>query len=367
MAILISVNSRELAAYIYIMKGNSKFFIGLLLGVLLGGSVSFVYLAGKNKSNARFHRIQMDQQAALIEATRDSGQMKLMSNLLDKIDDELQDNPTRILSDETIERIVALSYSFQSHPYVEGDSASIHNRNPGRGYLLLTLSKLKLDSSTLQKILTQTSFAGAALRDADLNNANLSGADLRGADLQGANLQGANLNRANLKGANLWGANMSEAKMDSADLTRADVRWSDLNGADLKKVILHEADLTSAQLRKADLRGAVLQWADFTGAFLNEANLDSADLFRAILKRAQLKNTNLSRARLTYAILSEANLSHANLTEANVTNLIIDEQNWLELLDEWEVTGAGEIQSQFKVVEAFSYEHSKYQLQNITH
>jgi len=347
------------------MKENSKFFIGLFLGVLLGGGLSYVYLAEKNKSHAQLYQMEMEQQATLIEATRDSGQMVLMGNLLDKIDEELKDNPARILSDETIERIEALSYTFQSHPYVEGDSASIKNRNPGRGYLLLTLSKLKLDSASMQKILNQTSFAGAALREADLKGANLVGADLRGADLREANLQGANMSGANLKGANLWGAKMQEAKMDSADLTRADVRWSDLNGADLKKVILHEADLTSAQLRRSDLRGAVLQWADFTGAFLDDANLDSADLFRAILKRAQLKNTNLSNARLTYTILSEANLSYTNFVGADVANLIISDQNWLEQLDSWKVGGAKEIQSQYKVVEAFSYEHSKFQLQKI--
>ena len=74
------------------------------------------------------------------------------------------------------------------------------------------------------------------------------------------------------------------------------------------------------------------------------------------------ENANLGGSILTYAILSEANLHGLNLADAVLSNLIISDQHWLKRLEDWQVNGAFEIQRKYKMIEAYSYENSKYQL-----
>lgn len=344
------------------MKENRKLLTGIFLGALLAGIAVFLYMSKVNKNRLDFQQKQLDQQAELMDSIRSSGLPGLLKNVLDKIDAELKDNPNRTLSDETIVRIAALCYASKPYLRPEGDSLTAGKVSPERGQLLLFLTAMKLDSNTMLKIKQLSSFEGADLREADLKGTDLSKMNLKGANLKGADLQGANLSKADLSFANLWGANLSQVNLYGANLKRAELSWADLNEAELISVNLHEADLVSAQMRKAMLRGSFLQWADFSGAFLNEADLANSDMFRATLKRTQLEKADLSGSILTYAILSEANLSESNLTGADLTNLIIAEKEWLSLLDGWKVTGAKDIQAGYKMIEAFSYEGSKYQL-----
>src|SRR4030095_14174493 len=244
-------------------NANSKIFVSSFL-VLAGLLIVFLLfrLSELFKTREHYQQLHIAQQAELIESIRLSGLVTLMSHVMDKIDDELQNNPKRNLSDETIARIAALSYSFQSHKHTEGDTSSATKLSPERGQLLLMISKMNIDSGTLKKIMGQSSFSGAVMRDADLRNANLTGADLEGADLQGARLQDADMSDASLRSANLWGATLNKANLTGADLTRADLRWAELNDAGLQRADLYGANITSAQMRRADLSGADLQWAD---------------------------------------------------------------------------------------------------------
>ncbi len=348
------------------MKQNRKFLLGVVFGICITGTASFLYLSDfikqKYAAQIRLQQSHIDQQAARIDSGRHIGMINLMNLVLANVSEELGKTPERYLSDETIEQIAALSYSFISHKYLDNDGLPVNTRSLERGQLLLLLTTMHIDSGSLHKIMTKTSFAGAILRDADLEGAYLASVNLQGADLQDANLKGAKLNGANLSFANLWGADLHQAQLIGANLKRADLSWSILNGANLKWVNLQDADLIAAQDRNTLLRGAFLQWADLSGAMLNEADLTLTDMFRANLTKAQLENANLSGSILTYAILSEANLKGINLTDAVLTNLIISDQHWLEQLDEWQVRGALDIQKKYKMIEAFSYENSKYQL-----
>ncbi len=338
----------------------------MVLGICIAGAVSFLYLADFMKARyavqLRLQQSYIDQQAAMIDSGRQHEMLNLMNIVLANVSEELEKTQERKLSDETIEQIAALSYSFTSHKYLGNDGIPANTRSPERGQLLLLLTSMHMDSGSLNKIMTKTSFEGAVLRDADLAGANLAGVNLRGADLQDANLKGTNLNTANLSFANLWGADLYQAQLIGANLKRADLSWSILNGADLKWGNLQEADLVAVQASNICLRGAFLQWVDLSGAILKEADLANTDMFRANLKKAQLENANLSGSILTYAILSEAHLKGINLTDALLTNLIISDQHWLVQLDEWQVRGASDIQEKYKIIEAYSYENSKYQL-----
>lgn len=333
---------------------SRNLFIGLILGALIAGIVSLViFRKQKELVNSMLlqQQEQIEQQSRLIESFRQSNNANLMSNVLNKADEDLRNNPNRSLSDETIGRIAALSYSFRSHVIAGEDSTSLYRPSPERGQLLLMLTKMNIDTASLKKIMKQTSFAGAVLRDANLEGANLRNIDLKNAELQSANLKDSNLEGANLEGANLWAAVLNNAKMGRVYMKGADLRWAEINGADLKKADLHEADLTSAKLRKADLQGANLQWTEFNHAFLNEANLDSADMFRTEMKRAQLTNAVMRGVNLNLANISEANLTGANLSGANLNDLYVNHANWLASLTDSNVMGATELQSKYKIIE----------------
>lgn len=348
------------------MKSRKSLFLGILIGASLAGLAGYlcIPLVAKQRSKPIIlqQQKQINRQAEMIEYLRQNNLSGLLSNILQKVEEELKSNPRRELSEGTIDQIKALSYTFKPYKYVEGDSLSERKVSPERGQLLLMLSGMQMDSVSLRKILATTSFAGADLRGVDLEGVYLDSVDLNSADLQEAKMSGAHLQGANLRMTNLWAADLHGAHLKDADLTRADLSWADLIGSDMRNVNLHEADAVSAQLRQVDLQGAYMQWIDLSGAFLHQANVADTDMFRATLTRAQLVKTNLSGANLKYAIVSEANLDEAIFDGADLTNLIISNKDWLTSLDDWHISGAAEIRNTYKMIEAFSYEGSKYQL-----
>lgn len=290
---------------------------------------------------------KINLQNNLIEADRRSSLVFLMSNILDRIDQEItlqkqdasfKDSLGYSLSDPLIGRIAALSQGFIPYRYLEGDILVEKAVSPERGQLLLSLAKSKLNSTSYLNIFRSTNFNYAYLkganlrrvdlREADLNEADLNEADLRKANLSNANLSEANLDEADLRNAGLeWadlsGANLSEANLREANLSEADLRLADLREAFLSKAILREADLREADLqeadlREADLRGAILSEADLRGADLSEANLQGADLRGANLRRVDLRGADLRKAYLDGAFLGGASLGGADLGGANL-------------------------------------------------
>lgn len=368
-----------------------------VLIVLMGIVAGFVVFKQNEvfKTKALYQRAYITQQSELIESNRIKGMVVLMENLLDKIDEELEEGPERVLSDETIGRIAALSYSFKPYTSFEGDTLSERKLSPERAQLLLALSNMNIDTSSLSKIMVQSQFAGADLREAELGGAYLRRADLNGADLRGANLKGADLSEADLRTTDLWGAHLQKAELTSANLKRANLGWADMNGANLKGANLNGADMASVKLRTADLSGALIQWADLNGAFLDGANMIGADLYGTNLLRANLTAVNLSEANLTAVNLSDANLKEANLravklrlsnlssanlsgvnlssaslleaelTGAELTGVIISDENWFNMLNEWLVIGAKDIQEKYKIEVENSDDQIRYRLEKI--
>ena len=350
--------------------GNSKhtsrtyafIWIWVSVFIVFGGLVSSILIFKQNelvKTQIQHQNKKIAQQTEVIASTQISNRIFLMGNLLDKVDQELKNHPKRILSDATLARIAALSYSFQPYRYVEGDSLSAQSFSPERGQLLLALSNMNIDSSSLNKILLKAPFSGADLREADLRGVNLRRADLRGANLKDADLSGANLKNADLRGANFWGADLREADLSGVDLRRADLGWADLNEVKMKGADLSGAIFTDAKLKKADLSGAFMKWANLRGAVLHEANLAGVVLYETDLSKA-----NLSKANLNYTYLIQANLEDSNLSGARLNKATVNEDNWLEKLNEWRITGAKEIQERYKVVENDSLP-SRYRLKKI--
>ena len=345
------------------MKGRRNFFIGFVLGILLAGAVSFLFLIPYFKSAADNKQKLLMQEALKMESQQESSYAPLLKNVIDKINHDVQQDPKRSLTEETIEMIAAMCQQFQPYFHPPGDTAVNKKLSPERGRLLLLLAMTKIDSVSFTKVKAKSDFSYVDLRKVDLHGIDLSGIQLHHAELKDANLEGARLNDADLTFANLWGAKLVNAQLIGSNLRRAELSWANLSGADLRIADLHESNFVSAQLRGANLHGVDCVWTDFTGAFLNGANIAEAKLFRTIFRKAQLEKTDFSGSKMTYAVMTDANFNYTNLANSDLSNLIVADPDWLNLLDTWHVVGASDIRSKYKQIEAFNYyRDSKYQL-----
>jgi len=348
-----SNNARRTYAVIWILVSVFIVFGGLISSFLIYRQNQLFEIQTQRQDK----RIQ--EQSELIESIRNGALLNVMNNIVDQMNDELNHNPKRILSDETIARIAALSYSFTPYYYVKGDSIASKKLSPERGELLLIICGMNIDSTSLDKIMEQSVFASALLRKADLQNAFLKGANLQGAELREANLEGVNLSGADLRSADLWGVNLKHASLISANLQSADLSWSDLNGASLSGANLNKTVAKSAQLRKTDLHLATLHRTNLSGSFLNEANLQGADMLSVIMIRTNLSNADLTRANLTTAALNES-----NLTDANLNGVIVSQRAWLTLLNDWRVLGATKISNRYQLIADTATLVARYHLSN---
>ncbi len=320
----------------------------ILIGILLVGSVAGGWALYRQRESfqrqieIRDKRIQ--EMAALMKSVRENDLAPLMRNILDDVWEELKHNPRRTLSDTTITRIAAISFSFKPYPYIEADSLSEKAYSPERGHLLQALILMNIDSGSFAQIKRHTLFAGADLRGANLKALDLSGIHLRGAYLKDADLSGANLKGADLGEANLWGANLNRANLSHADLKRADLSWAQLNEATLILANLSVANLANAQLNRADLNQVTFQAAQSGGALFHEANFTKANLVGANFTKA-----NLSQAILEDTELRRINFSGANLLGVRFNKAIVD-KSWLDKLKEWQPIGKKEVLDNYTIV-----------------
>lgn len=276
-----------------------------------------------NKQNEK-----IDSQIQLEESNRRGALIVMMSNIMDKLDEELKERKkqgsSRALSKQLIGRIAALSYSFRPYRFWQDNSLIEKPLSPERGQLLLALVKSDLDSLTYRNIYEKATFVQAYLKNANLRRANLVGVYL--AD---ANLERTLLTDANLTEADLTRANLADAYLADANLTGADMRGASLTGVNWRR-----ANLTQVNWKGTDLRGAIL----------TELNLR-----RANLTQANLSETDLTRANLSKTDLTQVNLNEADLRDANLTGAKVEEKDWMTKLEEWNVYGKEQILKKYKV------------------
>lgn len=193
----------------------------------------------------------IDQQTHLLEAERRSSLVFLMSNILDKVDEEIKlqqkeldstasDSVRYKLSDQLVSRIIALSRSLQPYRLKDGNLLS-RPISPERGQLFIALMVSRINKSDLATIGFAGDFSYAIIGDIPLSNASLFSArleyaDFQGVALNGADLTSADLSKANLSNAYLVSSNLSGANLSGANLRDADIANSDLRNADLTGV-----------------------------------------------------------------------------------------------------------------------------------
>lgn len=321
----IEKGARQLIAY-QSFRRTRRFLFGLFISLVigLGGIIGTILLLRQNELVGKQNILLTNQntllttQNQLVEGQRRSSLIFMMSNIMDKVDEEIRVQKDEIrkklrgakeidkiadpiillgniqsientidslkwrLSSSVIARIAALSQAFKPHQYLDADTLSTA-LSPERGQLLQALAKSNFDSNTYAKIYQEATFRQADLKGADLEGANLKGVDLNDADLKGVNLKGSDL-----RGAFMWRTDLGFSLLQNADFSDANVpmgyfQFANLSGANLSNANLWrsdftEANLSNANLQNVDLRGAILDTAN-----LEDAELDGADLWGADL------------------------------------------------------------------------------------
>ena len=255
---------------------------------------------------------KIDSQIQLEESSRRGNLIVMMSNIMDKVDEEIrraqeQGDSSRSLSPQLIGRIGALSYAFRPYRFLQDNVLIEKPLSPERGQLLLALVNSDLDSLTYRNIYREATFEQAYLEKANFREANLSKAVL---------------NNANLSYADLWNANLNKAKLRYANLAYAN---------------LTRADLSNSDLVNADLRHATLRYANLRSAALLNVNLEYTDLEYADLESAILRSVKLNKSKMKYANLAKADLNNADLVNADLWNTRVDRKDWVKELEKQEV------------------------------
>ncbi|MBX2872809.1 MAG: pentapeptide repeat-containing protein [Saprospiraceae bacterium] len=225
----------------------------------------------------------LDQQINLEEGNRRSSYVFLMSNIMDKIDEELKNtrNGRRQLSEEIIGRIVSLSHAFRPYRYLENNRLIPTPLSPERGQLLYALVNSRLDLPTYDDI-----FAKANFSYSDLPRANFAGAYLKGINLSYANINHGNFKDAILDGANFQQSQLDYAIFDNTLMNEANFRQANLEHSQWYNVLAQGISLAMANVRAGFFNG------DFSNAELEGIILHDATLNYIVLRNAFFFNSN---------------------------------------------------------------------------
>jgi uncharacterized protein YjbI with pentapeptide repeats len=224
---------------------------------------------------------RVKQQNYLSEASRRSSLVLLISNIEDRIAEELNPktgNEVRKLSNPLVGRIIALCNNLKPYQYLEEDSLTT-SISPERGQLLISLLNAQIDTTeTLPKIFGKATFTNSDLYLAQLENCYLCEIDLGASNLGIANLEKAKLRGARLAGTNFWKCRLKDANLQEAYLIMANFEEAFIENANFKNAYLYMSNFSKANLFKANLENTILYNADFRGAFLKDANFNNAEL-----------------------------------------------------------------------------------------
>lgn len=209
---------------------------------------------------------KIQDQNYLAEASRRSGQMFIMGDVLSDINSELK-NSSR-LSPTLIGRIASLSRAMKPYRYFENDALIKNPMSPERGQLLITLSKSELSKSQLTDGIFQNS---------DFTYAELSYTNLQNAFLQEIDLSHANLKHADLVNSNLSFAALRHANLFNVDLHDAQLRLADLSHANLTNANLMFTELTNTNFTATNLERVRVHRMDWLTYIRDELKLEGAE------------------------------------------------------------------------------------------
>lgn len=239
------------------MSGINNFIARIFIGAFAAafGLLGTIVLMKQNEK-LDYQNEKIDYQIHLQESNRRSALIVMMSNIMDKVDEELKEcdklGKSRRLSQQLIGRIAALSQSFKPYRFLEGDTLTSKAYSPERGQLLLAIANSGIDTIGLDQIYAKAVFeyaylVGAQMDSFYLNAINLYSAKINNADLRGANISGANL---------IW-TDLSLTDLTETNSNRTDFEWADLTGADLSGANIVEANFLLTNLFYVNLDNTI--------------------------------------------------------------------------------------------------------------
>ena len=231
------------------------------------------YILNKQNSLLQYQNTRLDQQINLQEGNRRSSLVFLMSNVMDKIGEEVKQPGNKgQLSEALISRIISLSQAFRPYRYLENDQLIDRPLSPERGQLLLALVNSNLKEEVYEKIFLKANFSYADLAESNLVNAYLEGINLKHSNLFKTNFQGAELDYAHMDDANLVQANFDNALMNHISLVNAN-----LDGASLDNVEMEYGNLTNANCENA-VCGGDFSFTNIRGIKINNLTFKFVEL-----------------------------------------------------------------------------------------
>ena len=320
-------------------KYSKKLFWLILTCVTTGAICIFLYQKNytqQNKIETQSNLIVA--QSETITALEQGNLMALVATVLAAADTELAQSSNRSLSQAIIDRIADLSHSLKPYRQVTKDSIATQELSRERGQLLLSLTKMNIDSASFAQIKKIATFEHADLRDAHLANMDLSGINLARANLEGAALLGSSLEYANLEEANLKRSQLSSSSLKNAKLKLINLDW-----ANLSQVNISEVRLVGASLKSANLIGA-----DLTGTYISYTNFRGANLIKANFTNTHIDIVDFSQANLTEAILVNLIIKRVNFTNVNFEKTIVN-KDWFSNLKKEETVGLEKLKSDYEV------------------
>lgn len=243
----------------------------------------------------------IERQMSLDEASRRSALVMLLSNIMDKVDDEIKEQKNDLLkkgiakvavdtmkfslSQSLIGQIAALSHSFKPYRYMDGDSLISKPLSPERGQLLITLTQLPIDTLSLYAIYKNSNFKSADLQFAQLSRAKFKYIDLASANMRQGFFVGSDFSNSNLTSTDFTSSSLSESNFSNATM----------NGSQLEDCVLIGANFMDADLSEVEDRGCINCPLSEDTTAIKAANFQYSDLRGTSFVGAKMSGANLSR------------------------------------------------------------------------
>jgi uncharacterized protein YjbI with pentapeptide repeats len=284
----------------------------------------------------------------ITQSIRQNNQVNLMSNVLNQVEEELNSNPPRKLSDPVIARIAALSFSFKPYRYFENDTLSENELSPERGQLLVALALMNIDSTSFDKIKKSTTFAKSDLRGVNLERVNLSGINLEDADLSYAELSGINISEGRMRRAKFVGVSAQNSNLSNSDLRSAVMTWSEFSHSNMSRIDFSGADLSNSQLMSTNLSSSIFNFTMLIGSSLIKSDLSNSDLERSNLSNADLTQANLLNGNLVTATIFGLNLNQTVLEGVEI------QTDWIDNLPSKKIIALDEVLNKYLIIDSLS-------------
>lgn len=231
---------------------------------------------------------RLEQQTYLQEADRRSSLVFLSSNVIDKIDEELQEfsNKDRNLSDQLIGRIVSLTRSLKPYKYLEKDSLSM-TVSPERGQLLINLVNANLGEKTYEKIYRDADFSYSELTDINFYNEFFGDINLSNSILENVAFHNCRFTTSNFSKSHVKKVSFQFCFTDTMDFSESFIERLSFDNFTAR---LLKVDL--AFVNEFNFSQSFIFFLSFYESFVNEIYSASVyvDYFQFILNDGQLKN-----------------------------------------------------------------------------